>query len=358
MRAALRWTIWVAVMLLAGEAAVRAAALVLRRDAPTVQAAKRGDVIYCLGDSFTYGQGVATEDAWPQVLARLLQTAMPTGAPRVRPLAEPGRSSSVVVVDLANVLKAGDARLVLILTGWNANDGDFAAHAKAQSQEVPWAATLDVWLEHSRLYRVLKQALTFRSRTLVFDDVRIIPQTTAMSLYTFRAYQEIALENLRQIARMCHAADVPCAFLTYPHQLLPASASTRTEYYHAIFGRTPLAESDYLLHDRRPGEIAIDAIIRSVAERESIPLIDLQPAFEHPEGRDLYQRDYHHPTAAGHDLIAHTVFDALRAGLVPDAASPATVGAADDPDAAQAAASSSDRRIGVSLSGYLPRTSR
>src|SRR4029450_8931516 len=135
-----------------------------------------------------------------------------------------------------------------------------------------------------------------RSRALVFGDVRIVPQTTAMSLYGFRAYQEIALENLRQIARRCRAAGGPCALLTYPHQVLPPSASSRTEYYHSLFGRTPLAESDYLFHDRRPGEIAIDAGIRHGAGAEGIYVVDTQSAFAAAQGGSLFLADYHHPT--------------------------------------------------------------
>jgi lysophospholipase L1-like esterase len=282
-----------------------------------VNARSDAGVIYCIGDSFTYGQGVSREEAWPQVLARLLAEAMPGRAPEVRTLAVPGNSSSVAVVELAKVLKAGDARLVLILAGWNANDGDFAAHASERRQAVPWQARLDLWLQSSRLYRVVKQALTLRSRTLVLDDVEIIPQTTAMSLYDFRSYQEIARKNLRRMAGMCRAAGVPCAFLTYPHQDLPPNPYTKTEYYHALFGRTPLAESDYLVRDRRPGEIAIDSVIRQVAESEEVPLIDLQPAFADPGGSKLFLPDYHHPTATGHDRIAHAVFDAIGASVVP-----------------------------------------
>ena len=155
---------------------------------------------------------------------------------------------------------------------------------------MPRTTTVDLWLQHSRLYRLAKQALTVRSRTLVFDDVKLVPQTSAMSLYGFCAYQEIALKNLRRIAQMCRAAGVPCALLTYPHQLLPPNTSTRKGYYHALFGRTPLAESDYLVHDRRPDEIAIDAVIRQVAESEGLPWIDLQPLFEHGGERGLFVR--------------------------------------------------------------------
>lgn len=303
--------VWLLVVLLAAEGAVRAAGWVLRRDQDLTPARAGADVIYAIGDSFTYGQGVAPEQAWPRVLQSRLAAAGGT-APIVRTLAEPGRSSSVAMLEVAKALKAGDARLVLILTGWNANDGDFAAFAAEHDRPVPWTARADLLLSHSRLYRVVKQAMTLRSRTLVLDDVAVIPQTTQMQLYDFRAYQMIARANLQRIARLCHAGGVPCALLTYPHQELPPSASTRTEYYHALFGRTPLSEDDYLVHDRRPGEIAIDAIIREVGESEGLPVIDLQPAFERSQRRDLFLSDWHHPTAVGHAIIADTVFAAIR----------------------------------------------
>jgi lysophospholipase L1-like esterase len=316
-RARSRWrrglglALWVLAVLLLAEGAVRAVALVLRRDRPSGAAHPGAGVVYCIGDSFTFGQGVRPEEAWPRVLAASLGAAYGTDAPTVRVLAEPGRSSSVVVQLVAAALRAGDARLILVLTGWNANDGDFAAHRAAHHRAVPWTSVVDDWLEHSRLYKVLKQALTMRGRTLELDGVEIVPQTTAMSLYDFRAYQEIAQKNLRTIARLCRAAAVPCALLTYPHQELPPNPYTRTEYYHALFGRTRLSEDQYLIHDRRPGEIAIDAVIRTVGEAEGLPVIDLQPAFEAATTGPLFQADQHHPTAAGHVLMAATVARAI-----------------------------------------------
>lgn len=288
------------------------AALVRRREQGIAPARAGAKVIYCIGDSFTYGQGVLPAEAWPQVLAGRLRAERGGEAFEVRTLAEPGRSSSVVVQLVADVLQAGNARLVLILTGWNANDGDFAAHAAARHRPVTWTAVVDDWLEHSRLYKVVKHALTLRSRTLVFDDVEIVPQTTAMSLYEFGAYQEIAQKNLRTIARLCRAAGVPCALLTYPHQELPPNPYTRTEFYHALFGRTRLSDADYLLHDRRPGEIAIDAVIRQVGETEGLSVIDLQPAFAAAQSGLLFLADLHHPTAVGHALVATTVLAAVR----------------------------------------------
>jgi lysophospholipase L1-like esterase len=315
-RRALAFGVWLLFVLVLAEGAVRLAGVVLRRDQTIAPGSPGAKVVYAVGDSFTYGQGVDPSEAWPRVLAALLREAGDADV-TVQTLAEPGRSSSVAMLEVQKALKAGDARLVLIMTGWNANDGDFAAWAASHAREVPWTARADLWLSHSRLYRVVKHALTLRNRTLVLDDVEVIPQTTGMALYDFRAYQEIARENLTTIARMCHAAGVPCAFLTYPHQDLPPNPYTKTEYYHALFGRTPITDADYLVKDRQPGEIAIDAVIRTVGEAERIPVIDTQPAFVAATGGGLYLADWHHPTPKGHRLIATTVLAALRdAGLV------------------------------------------
>jgi lysophospholipase L1-like esterase len=304
------------VALLAAEGAVRAVGWVLARDRVRSSASANAGVIYAVGDSFTYGQGVAPEQTWPRVLATRLQETFGDAAPAVRTLAEPGRSSSVATLEASKALKAGDARLLLVMTGWNANDGDFAAFAAEQKRRVPWTTRVDLALSYSHLYRVVKQAATFRSRALVLDSVKVIPQTTQMHLYDFQAYQRIGHANLQRIARMCRAAGVPCVLLTYPHQPLPPNPYTRTEYYHAMFGRTPLSEADYLVHDRRPGEIGIDAVIRSVGESEDVPVVDLQPAFERSGRRDLFQSDWHHPTAAGHAIIADVVFDAIRRRVI------------------------------------------
>ena len=314
---AVRLALSLLLVLALGEGAVRAAAWLLRRDQVLRPARAGANVIYCVGDSFTYGLGVERTEAWPQQLAALLRTQGEGAEPVVRTLAEPGRSSSVAVLDVAKALKAGDARLVLIMTGWNANDGDFAAWATRRGRAVPWLTRADLWLSHSRLYRVAKQALTYRSRTLMLDNVEVIPQTYAMRLYDFRAYQEIARDNLEQIAQMCHAAGVPCAFLTYPHQALPPNPYTRIEYYHALYGRTPISDADYLVRERSPGEIAIDAVIRQVSNSEDVPLIDTQPAFEDATVTGLFQEDWHHPTERGHRLIAATVFVAIERHRLP-----------------------------------------
>jgi lysophospholipase L1-like esterase len=317
LRRALAFAVWLFVVLALAEGAVRLAGWVLKRDQGLGTGRAGGTVIYAIGDSFTYGQGVQPSEAWPRVLAEMLRAEHGAAAPEVRTLAEPGRSSSVALLDVKKALEAGDARLLLVMTGWNANDGDFADWAARHDRPVPWTARADLWLAQSRLYRVVKHALTLQGRALVLADVKVVPQTTAMRLYDFRAYQEIARENLTRIARLCRAAGVPCAFLTYPHQDLPPNPYTTREYYHALFGRTPITDADYLVRDREPGEIAIDAVIRTVGRAEDVPVIDTQPAFARDTSGGLYLADWHHPTAKGHRLIAEAVLAVLERRAAP-----------------------------------------
>jgi hypothetical protein len=256
------------VALLAAEGAVRAAGWVLARDRVRSSASANAGVIYAVGDSFTYGQGVAPEQAWPRVLATRLHEAFGDAAPAVRTLAEPGRSSSVATLEASKALKAGDARLLIVMTGWNANDGDFAAFAAEQKRRVPWATRVDLALSYSRLYRVVKQAATFRSRALVLDSVNVIPQTTQMQLYDFQAYQRIGHANLQRIARMCRAAGVAMraadvsASAAAAEPLHADRVLPRDVRAHAAFrGRLPRARS-------AAGRDSIDAVIRSVGESE------------------------------------------------------------------------------------------
>src|SRR5262249_17845657 len=89
------FALWLGAVLVAAEGAVRAAGWVLRRDQSLAPGHAGANVIYAIGDSFTYGQGVTPEEAWPRLLASRLRAELGDAAPTVRTLAEPGRSSSV-----------------------------------------------------------------------------------------------------------------------------------------------------------------------------------------------------------------------------------------------------------------------
>ena len=224
-------------------------------------------------------------------------------------------SSSNAVWAVARLIERGDAALILVLAGWNANDTDFQRLADEKNRATPWMTRLDTVCDHSRLYRLAKQLATHRRRAAVLDGIELVPQAPKMELYNFKEYQEIAISNLRSIARLCRDFKVPLIFLNYPYQDLPRNPYSRNEYYHVLFGRTPVSPGDYIVPDRRPREIAIHSVIRYVGRQEGVPVIDLHEAFAKIGRTDLFQEDWHHPTVAGHETIGRAILDAIVGSL-------------------------------------------
>ncbi len=312
----LRVTVVLLATLILTEGGARLAALYLARAeriSPTVNA--DGGVIYCIGDSFTYGLGVDPDQAYPKVLERLL--ASPDGAtrPRVVNHGLPGLSSSNAVYGVARLIEAGDASLILVMAGWNANDTDFARHREARHEGIGWGVRAENLLEHSRVYCLAKQLVTHRSRTVVLGDIKLVPQAPEMELYDFRGYQEIARSNLEKIARLGQEFRVPVVFLNYPYRDLPPNPYSKNEYYHVVYGRTPISPEDYIVADRGADEIAVHAVVRDVGRRFGVPVIDLHEAFVRSGRSDLFQDDWHHPTAVGHEIIAQAILDAIGSDL-------------------------------------------
>lgn len=300
-------------LLVAAEGAVRLSGFLLRRDrAVPIHRTDVANVVYAIGDSFTYGHGVGPERAYPAILQSLIDRELGPGQVVVRNLGWPGLSSSNAVFAVARAIEAGDACLILVLAGWNVNDTDFQRHAEERSQPVPWSGRLAAGLERSRLYSLGKQLFTLRKRILDLDGIALVPQAPEMSLYEFGAYQEIARKNLGTIARIADENTLPLAFLNYPYKDLPENPYSKNEYYHVVFGRTPLSADDYLITDRQEDEIAIHSVIRNVGETSDLPVIDLHEAFERSGRDDLFLDDLHHPNVAGHRIVAETVFDAIE----------------------------------------------
>ncbi|MFC1680218.1 SGNH/GDSL hydrolase family protein [Pseudomonadota bacterium] len=311
-----RWwfyLVWLIYVCLIAEGGIRLAPLIMGRASSTsIYAGQEGSVIFSIGDSFTYGQGVEPDEAYPTVLQTLLREAGLPKDYRVVNLGIPGLSSSTALYTTAKVIQSNDAALLLVMTGWNANNNDFQRYRLAKNRLVSLTTQINNLFEYSHLYRLAKQATTFRQRTVDLQDVELVPFTTAMDLYDFRDYQEIAKKNLEQIVELCHQNEVPLLLMNYPYRDLPPNPFSKNEYYHVVFGRSALSDNDYIIANRRRDEIAIHSVIRNVAETHQVPLIDLQEAFSKSTRSDLFQDDFHHPTAHGQRLIADTVFEVIE----------------------------------------------
>lgn len=298
------------------EIGLRIPAYIFRRDAGYSDLPHgAGAVVFCIGDSFTFGTGVSRDEAYPQALERMLREAGLADI-RVVNLGRPGHSSAYALYCAAQAIKNESSPYLVVLAGWNANDNDFLIHAREKRQSAPLSAYADQFLNWSRLYRLARQIATIKGRSADLGEVKLVPMAPAMRLYNFRAYQEICRKNLEQIARISKQRKVPLLLLNYPVQTLPPNeCHLELEYYHLMHGRTMLGEKDYLVRGRRPGENAIDSVIRGVAEQWSVPLVDINRAFQEAGGKGLYQEDWHHPTAKGHEIMARQVFSAIAQSL-------------------------------------------
>lgn len=289
------------------------ASLILSRNKePYLFNSDKEKIIFCIGDSFTYGQGLSSDESYPSALNKLLNEHGITNT-EVFNLGLPGRSSSYALYTVASIVKeCAKPSIIIVMSGWNANNNDFQIHLQEKHEAVPFKAKINNKLDNFRLYRLFRHLFTIKKREIYLDSIQFIPMTGEMSLYNFVSYQEICLKNLSKIVLISKKSHVPIIFLNYPYQDLPKNTfNLKNEYYHLIFGRTPLKNSDYLIPSRSPNEIAINSVIRYVAKKENVPFIDINAAFIKSKNKDLFQKDWHHPNAIGANIIANEVYNYL-----------------------------------------------
>jgi lysophospholipase L1-like esterase len=279
-------------------------------------AAGAGTTILCIGDSFTFGIGVARGEKYPALLERRLRELPGGERYRVVNLGRPGTSSGYVLASLEKWLRRYRPACVVLMTGWNCNDHDFAQYRArtGRGRGLAWARARFL-LGRLAVYRLARYEL---ARLRATPDEAVYPEVMSMELYDFRDYQRIAMENVDAICEKLRRAGVPLVLLTYPEARPPANPRTATEYYHYIFGKTAITDDDYLLRDRG-GKIAVNAIVARIAANRALPLADNAEAFR--GAGDVFIPGDHHPNAVGNRIIADTAFAALeRAGLATAAA--------------------------------------
>jgi lysophospholipase L1-like esterase len=297
--------------LLLMELSIRISTSIIDRKSRDGSPTEGSHIVYCVGDSFTYGVGVKRHEAWPSLLSDLLGQCDVTDY-KVVNMAIPGYGSSYALYMTDKIRKTSGPKTLIILAGWNANNNDFLRWRELTSVETSLLSRIDVFLEHSKSYCLLKWLITYRKRAVQTDEIELIPLTGAMDLYSFKAYQEICLYNLSKISKMCKDHDVPLLLLNYPYRKIPKNEyGLEYEWYHLLFGRTPLNDDDYILPERHENEMAIHSVIRYVAEREDLDYLDLNVYFQAGNPDRLFQKDLHHPTALGHQIIAEAVYKKL-----------------------------------------------
>lgn len=284
-------------------------AYILKRNQDFLFFSSNKKIIYCIGDSFTYGQGLSRNESYPAILKRLFEENKIEDID-VKNLGLPGRSSSDACFRVASIVNANSRPfLIIIMTGWNVNNNDLSLHLKSKNHKISTDAKFRNNLDKTRIFRMLHQLLTLQKRSATINGVKFVPMSVEMSLYDFLSYQEICYKNLSKIIDITSEKNVPVILLNYPYQTLPENTYNLTnEYYHFIFGKTSLKETDYLVSNRNIDDNAINSVIRYVSEKREVPLIDIHKAFASSNDSGLYQDDWHHPSKRGAEIIAETVY--------------------------------------------------
>ena len=247
----------------------------------------------CIGDSSTFGYGVAEADTYPARLETLLRHATGQRALRVRNLGVPGYTAYE-----ARILAERDgphAPVTLVMMGFN--DHFPATRTRFAS----------LWLRRAAY-------ACFRSRAcaLLFDHLsrpppgEPTPPRRVASSYVPDVSPDEYQEQLARTVRALRAAGSEPILLVYPSIALTEGLREKI----ADFWKQPLDQVDANL----AAHVEYQRLTREVAAREGVRVVDLPPVFDASDNVRLHL-DWVHPNAEGQALIAGTVAGPVRDAL-------------------------------------------
>jgi lysophospholipase L1-like esterase len=238
--------------------------------------------IIALGDSCTFGDGVANWETYANVLEDLLLAADPERPVQVINAGVPGYTSYQVHTYLAEKLLAYQPDLVVVYVGFN--DNVPAMHGVTDSRR----GVIDgraFWLQNVfgrlRTYQLLKYGLLQFKQRLLPNRNPDADNPEGVD-HTFRVPDNEFVNHLAAIERLGERRGFKMVLVTLPHQ----------------FAKEP---------DR-------NKFIRLAAEQAKIPLVDLFPLMKEYQahGESMFGPDGGHPNTLGHQRIAELIFAKLK----------------------------------------------
>lgn len=242
--------------------------------------------IICLGDSFTYGWGVSTDDSYPRQLERMLNQNNPRMHFKVFNLGVPGSNSSQQLLYLENTLgRYKEIDLAIILTGandyWNFADSNIYKFMNHQKDTDLTDIRLKIFLSNFRIYKMLKIiSLNLKRKVpesrLVpsrFDIVRDYKNNDNIEGNAFRRLIEYNLSQMIHLARSYSAG---------------------------------IILQNYPIGDLSGG------VLKNTAGKFSVPFVDNFSLFREQlkkrNVRDLFIYDNSHPNAEGYKIMVEELY--------------------------------------------------
>jgi len=248
--------------------------------------------VIALGDSCTFGDGVANWETFANVLEDLLRRADPARPVQVINAGVPGYTSYQIRAYLTRELLAYKPDLVLIYVGLNDHIPAVDRLTDAERGRVDvFTFTAQRFLDYSRVYQFLKSRVKKNLGAARREPPPAPLDKSALTEqegHVFRVPGKPYMENLIAIRQLGEKHGFQTIVMTLPHQFTDES-------------------------ERNP-------LIRRAAADGGMPLLDLFKVMKvhQARGENLYGADGGHPNALGHRRIAEALYGKMaEMGLAP-----------------------------------------
>lgn len=336
----------------------------LRDDKRSIPLKKNAFRIVCLGESSTFGWGVSFDECYPAQVGKILENKFPGRNFEVINAGQIGYSSYQGLIFLRNYILKYHPDIITV--PYLINDIDryrFFRSNGLGDKELPASNPLLIYLRNafsnSRIYTQLNDLLLLNNKKK--DNVA--------ALKKLLKYSKVRVEpidyryNLEAMYKLCKYYNIKVAFLKMPTNFRPSMPSESEkdifnftlakaigcfdskEYDRAYEGLkaalkcNPLSSKayyylglyydiskdpeealtafrkawDYQIYDVAEDFNAYGKIMEDVARQYEVPLVNMPEAFSAKKDLKLFDnpRDYIHPNAMGHRIIADELCDAF-----------------------------------------------
>ena len=256
--------------------------------------------IIALGDSCTFAGGWY-DTTYSGMLNAMLNAKLPEKKVEVINAGISGYHSRFALSRLREELLKYDPDIVTIYIGWNDLMKTNPLNVSATDQY----STLAKIINQSYLMRAYAKFIFFYLRPLVMkpklshdiDDSRSFDNFVSV---TFRSNLEAMLQTLQ-------ANDIQGILFTLPTVVHSNMTTQDIEANHVVF---PYYAGVYSLDKFLSLLRSYNRVIKQVATKHNVPIVDLDAIFNKYHKDDLFY-DTMHQTVKGNKLIANTVFDTI-----------------------------------------------
>ncbi len=251
--------------------------------------------IITLGDSCTFGDGVANWETYANVLETQIRMAFPDRKVNVLNAGVPGYTAYQIDLYLRSKLLEYKPDVVTIYVGFNDNIPAVRGLSDKDIQKTNsiYIQAIREIADKLRIYQFIEKSVAdLKSQPTLLSPQKPVPNEEGVEL-AFRVSPKDYMETLCQINELGKREGFKVIVLALPHTFLKEPHRNRN--------------------------------IRIAARDCSIPMLDLWEVMkaEQAKGLELYNSDGGHPNSLGHRVIAESLFYKLQnIGVLPHVTAP------------------------------------